>query len=899
MLVTPRSNISVQNFMGSPRTWQLLAAIALIAAMIYLIRYSTTFFTQQNQILLGWGCLAVIYLMYKFKITRRQPWRMMFMILAIILALRYILWRIFDTMIITDTYDLLGMSLLLIAEIYAVCLFFSGLFINAWPLERTPIALPEAPHLLPTVDVFIPTYNESDDIIRITATAATQIEYPKDKFNIYLLDDGSSWAKRNHPKHGKAAWERHYRLRQLAAELGIHYLTRETNQQAKAGNINHALRHTHSEVVLVLDCDHVPTHDILKNTMGFFVADPNLFLVQTPHFFINPSPVEKNLDDIANPPGENDMFYRTMHPAMDLWNASYFCGSAALLRRTCLESVGGLCGTTITEDAETSFNLHGKGYNSVYVNRPMICGLSPESYNDYVIQRSRWAQGMTQMLLLDNPLFAKNLTLPQRIAYFTSSLFWLFGFARIIYFLAPAAFLILGMNIYNASWMQIIAFAVPFLICTFLVMDYLYSGTRQLFFSEIYESVQAMFLLPAIISVLLHPHKPSFKVTPKGNAVVQEVLSPFSAPFFIVIAINFIALVLAVYKWFEEPILREVVFITGMWCVYNFYLALVSLGAFWERKQVRKFHRIQISGMITAHFSQTNEPIVCRIRDISLTGIGFEIDRPITSNNDQVKLEVKDSYGRAYMFECKVHHVFKRGSRYIYGSEFVVDKNSYPEIVSFVFGDSQRWVENWENKSVTKGSVRMLLRFLSMGVRAIRTAAYQLLKLAVMGLARAVKVSLTTMIVRDALLNMGGWLAYRSYSILIIWAEYFYREKIRKFRRFGANSPVEVFFPRLGTTLHGQINDFSLSGIGLLLTPPFALVAEEQMVLLIGDAAKSGLEYRLGCKLAHTFMRDEQLLYKTKFDVDIFSYPKIVNLVYGSNMQLLRFLLTRKVKSAV
>ena len=794
MSATPRSNISVQNFMANPRTWQLIAAIGLIAAMIYLIRYSTTFFTQESQILLGWGCLAVIYLMCKFKITRQQPWRMMFMILAIILALRYILWRIFDTTIFTDTYDLLGMSLLLLAEIYAVCLFFSGLFINAWPLERSPIALPEDPHLLPTVDVFIPTYNESDDIIRITATAATQIEYPKDKLNIYLLDDGGSLAKRRHPEHGKAAWERHYRLRQMAAELGIHYLTRETNQQAKAGNINHALRHTYSEVILVLDCDHVPTHDILKNTVGFFVADPNLFLVQTPHFFINPSPVEKNLDDIASSPGENDMFYRTMHPAMDFWNASYFCGSAALLRRTCLKSVGGLCGTTITEDAETSFNLHGKGYNSVYVNRPMICGLSPESYDDYVIQRSRWAQGMTQMLLLDNPLFAKNLTWPQRIAYFTSSLFWLFGFARIIYFLAPAAFLILGMNIYSASWMQILAFAVPFLICIFLVMDYLYSGTRQLFFSEIYESVQAMFLLPAIISVLLNPHKPSFKVTPKGNTNAQEVLSPFSTPFFIVIVINFIALVLAVYKWFEEPILREVVFITGMWCVYNFYLALVSLGAFWERKQVRKFHRIQTSGIITAHFSQLNEPVVGRISDISLTGIGFEMDRPIAANEELVKLEVTASNGRAYTFECKVHHVFKRGARYSCGSEFVVDQHSYPEIVSFVFGDSQRWVDNWENKSVTKGSARMLLRFSSMGARAIRTVAYLLLKMAFVGLARVVKVSLTTMIVRDTLLNVGGWLTYRSYSILISLAGYLYRGNFRKSHRIDNNTPIEVFF---------------------------------------------------------------------------------------------------------
>lgn len=899
MFVTPRSNISVQNFIGSPRTWQLIAAITLIAAMIYLIRYSTTFFTQQSQILLGWGCLAVIYLMYKLQVTRLQPWRIMFIILAVFLTLRYILWRIFDTMTITNTYDLLGMSVLLLAEIYAVCLFFSGLFINAWPLERKPAALPQDSNLLPTVDIFIPTYNEPDDIIRITATAATQIEYPKDKLKIYLLDDGGTLTKRNHPEHGDAAWERHYRLRQMAAELGIHYITRETNQQAKAGNINHALRHTHSDVVLILDCDHVPTHDILRNTMGFFVADENLFLVQTPHFFINSSPVEKNLDDIASPSGENDMFYRTMHPAMDLWNASYFCGSAALLRRTCLESVGGLCGTTVTEDAETSFNLHGKGYNSVYLNRPMTCGLSPESYDDYVIQRSRWAQGMTQMLLLDNPLFAKNLTLPQRIAYFTSSLFWLFGFARIIYFLAPAAFLILGMNMYNASWMQIMAFAVPFLICTFVVMDYLYSGTRQLFFSEIYESVQAMFLLPAIISVLLHPRKPSFKVTPKGNTNVQEALSPFSAPFFIIIAINFIALVLAVYKWFEEPMLREVVFITGLWCVYNFYLALVSLGAFWERKQVRKSHRIQASGAITAHFSQMNEPVAGKICDISLSGIGFEIDRPITPNKESALVEVKDSYGRAYTFECKVHHVFKRGTRYIYGSEFIVDQNSYPEIVSFVFGDSQRWVENWENKSVAKGSARMLLRFLSMGVRAIRTATYMLLKMAIIRLARLIKASLTTMIVRDTIFNASSWLAYRSYSILIIWAEYLYREKIRKFRRIDTNSPVEVFFPRLGATLHGQINDISLTGIGLLLTPPFALVAEEQMVLLIRDAARSGLEYRFGCKLSRAFMRDGQLLYGTKFDVDIFFYPKIVNLVYGNNVQLLRFLLTRKVEPTV
>lgn len=883
--------ITFSGFRLDEHKWQIAASVLLIGALLYLIRYSTLYFDYPSQLALGWGCLACIYLMYKLETTRQQPWRMIFIVLAVFIALRYILWRIFDTMIYTGAYDFLGMSLLLLAEIYAVVLFFLGLFINTWPMDRKLAALPADDSVLPTVDIFIPTYNESDEIIRITATAATQIEYPREKMKIYLLDDGGTLAKRSHAEKGGAAWERHYRLRQMAEELGIGYITRETNRQAKAGNVNHALRHTGGDVVLILDCDHVPTRDILKNTMGYFVADDNLFLVQTPHFFINSSPVEKNLDDIATPSGENDMFYRTMHPAMDFWNASYFCGSAALLRRKCLESVGGLSGTTITEDAETSFNLHGKGYNSVYVNRPMICGLSPESYDDYVTQRSRWAQGMTQMLLLDNPLFSRGLRIPQRIAYFTASFFWLFGFARIMYFIAPAAFLILGMNMYNASWLQIVAFAVPFLIGTFIAMDFFYSGTRQLFFSEIYECVQAMFLLPAVISVLLNPRKPSFVVTPKGGTNDQDFLSPLSAPFFAVILINLVALVLAVNKWFDEPVLRDVLLITGVWCVYNLYLALVSLGAFWERKQVRKFHRIQASGPVTVHFPRMNTTIAGKICDVSLTGIGFEITLPFVPREQEfAQLGVRDSYGCEYSFDCRIHHSVRRGASHLCGSEFVIDLVSYRDVVSFVFGDSQRWVDNWAQKSESKGSLRMLLRFLRMGVRALRVASLSMLRLAAVRLWAIAVRCLTTMVLRDKMLAAGSWLAYHFYFSFVTMVEFFEKGRIRKFRRIDANSKATVYFPRMDATLYGQVTDISLTGIGVLITPPFALGDREPVV--ISTTGDDGQAYRFECTLWRVIQRDGMLLCGTEFVMDMFSYPHIVKYVYGGNMQMLRYILT-------
>ncbi len=867
--------------------WQIAAWALLAGGLLYLIRFSTIYFDHTSQIGLGWITLACMFLMYRLKLTREQPWRMIFLVLAAFVAVRYILWRAFDTMIYTGFLDIIGMSMLLIAEIYASVLLLLGLFINAWPLERKPFALPGDKSLLPTVDVFIPTYNEPDEIIRITATAATQIDYPREKLNIYLLDDGGTQAKRNHPENGMDAWNRHYRLRQMAIDLGIGYLTRETNQQAKAGNVNHALQHTHGDVVLILDCDHVPTSDILKNTMGYFVADEKLFLVQTPHFFINSSPVEKNLEGVANPSGENDMFYRRMHPSMDFWNSSYFCGSAALLRREYLMETGGICGTTITEDAETSFNLHSRGYNSVYVNKPMICGLSPESYDDYVIQRSRWAQGMTQMLLLDNPLLAKNLSIPQRIIYFNSCLFWLFGFARVMYFIAPAAFLILGINMYNASWLQVLAFSIPFLLSTFIVMDFLYGGTRQPFFSEIYECVQAMFLLPAVLSVLLNPRKPSFKVTPKGNTNDNDYLSPLSAPFFAMIIINTIALVLATIRWFDEPVMRDVLMVTGVWCIYNLYLALISLGAFWERKQIRKFHRIHAGGPVTVHFPRMNMSVVGQLRDVSLSGIGFEIDLPFKPMAlESAMLEVKDSYGREYKFECKIHHAFKRGTGYFCGSEFVVSLTSYASVVAFVFGDSQRWTENWERKTGSKGTFRMLLRFLAMGLRAIRVGSFAFIKRSLAVFWDAAVVCTTTPILRDTTVAIGSWFAYRLYFSMVSLFELVERSKIRKFRRIDVSRSAIVYFPRLNATLQGRVTDISLTGIGVMVSPPFTLKDREPIVIM--TTGEDEEDYRFECTLWRAIQRDGKYLCGTQFVMDMFTYPKIVKFVYGSNANMLR-----------
>ncbi len=252
--------------------------------------------------------------------------RILVVLLAIFLSIRYLVWRTFHTLPTEDPLGFVAGVLLYLAEIYALVIMMLGAFVTINPLHRSIIPLPEDTAKWPSVDVLIPTYNESEELLEITLLGALHLDYPRDKLNIYLLDDGGTLAKRQQVDlaQANAAHLRHQRLQALCQKLGVHYLTREKNESAKAGNINSALPHIHGDLLLILDADHVPTADFLRDTVGWFDRDSRLFLVQTPHFFINPDPIEKNLRTYEHMPSEQEMFYNNIQRGLDFWNSSFF-----------------------------------------------------------------------------------------------------------------------------------------------------------------------------------------------------------------------------------------------------------------------------------------------------------------------------------------------------------------------------------------------------------------------------------------------------------------------------------------------------------------------------------------------------------------------------------------------
>jgi len=594
-----------------------LAWLVAVSAALLLISQPISL---QAQFALGLSVVAAMIVILAFRIT--GVWRHLAMTFGVIIVLRYVYWRTTSTLPPVDNLvDFIPGIILYAGEIYCVLMLAISFFVVADPIDRAPAPFSDTDADLPSIDVFVPSYNEDSEILATTLSAAKLMDYPADKFRVFLLDDGGTDQKVNapDPQVSIPAARRRAELQALCERLGVTYLTRERNVSAKAGNLNAALAQTEGDLVVVFDADHAPVRKFLRETVGYFLKDPKLFLVQTPHFFLNPDPIEKNLGTFKKMPSENEMFYSVIQKGLDKWNAAFFCGSAAILRRAALEEAGGFSGVSITEDCETALDLHSKGWNSVYVDKPLIAGLQPETFASFIGQRSRWCQGMLQTLLLKNPLFKSGLTAAQRISYLSSALFWLFPLSRLIFVASPLLYIFFSLQIYVANLQEFIAYTLIYLVVNVLLQSYLYGPVRWPWVSELYEYVLSVYLAPAIISVIGNPRKPVFNVTDKGVTTERERLSELAAPYFAIFAVLLVAEGVVIYRYMTDTGATDLLLVVGIWNTLNLVIAGLSLGVVSERPERRRRQRLEVLRRGDLVLGEITHAVA--IEDVSINGM--------------------------------------------------------------------------------------------------------------------------------------------------------------------------------------------------------------------------------------------------------------------------------------
>lgn len=537
-------------------------------------------------------------------LLRRIPGQvvtLLLIVLSITASTRYLWWRVASTLNWDERIDLLWGVLLLAAEGYTWFVLLLGYIQTAWPLGRAPSPLPLDASVWPTVDVFIPTYNEPLAVLKPTVLAAMGLDWPRDKLNIHILDDG-----------------RRTQVRCFAEEAGVGYITRPDNRHAKAGNLNHALAMTCGEFVAIFDCDHIPTRSFLQITMGGFLRDCKLALVQTPHHFFSPDPFERNLGLFRRVPNEGELFYGLVQDGNDLWNAAFFCGSCAVLRRAPLEEIGGIAVETVTEDAHTALKLHRRGYSSAYINIPQAAGLATESLSAHIGQRIRWARGMAQIFRLDNPFFGKGLKWTQRLCYGNAMLHFLNGIPRLIFLTAPLAFLLFHAYVIYAAAVSVALYVLPHMVHANITNSRMQGRFRYSFWAEVYETALAWYIALPTAVALVNPNKGRFNVTAKGGLVEKGFFDwTISLPYLFLIFLSVAGFCFGIGRMIWGPADEiPTVILNLFWTFYNLIILGGAIAVASEARQVRISHRVRLKLPAVLHLPD-GKLIPCHTEDFS------------------------------------------------------------------------------------------------------------------------------------------------------------------------------------------------------------------------------------------------------------------------------------------
>ena len=682
------------------------------------------------QLLMSIALLGLMLIVRSFAQNRMV--HQLFLAIGSVVAIRYLYWRV--TSSLPDPSNPLSYYcgiVLLLAEGHCILILVIAMFVNLDPLVRKA-PRPQSDAELPEVDVFIPSYNEDEQILAMTISAAIAMDYPREKLNVWLLDDGGTDQKCKDaiPAKAFAAQMRRLSLQRMCRELGAHYLTRERNEHAKAGNLNNGLACSSAEIVVVLDADHVPFKSFLQETIGHFAEDPKLFLVQTPHVFLNPDPIEKNLCTFAHMPSENELFYSLTQRGLDKWNASFFCGSAALLRRRALDEVGGFAGETITEDCETALELHSRGWNSLFVDKPLIAGLQPETFTSFVGQRARWCQGMMQIFLLKNPILKRGLSLTQRLCYLSSMTFWLFPLPRLIFMMSPLLYIFFDIRIFVSSLDEALAYTATYMAATLMMQSHLYGRLRWPWMSELYEFTLGVFLSRSLASVIFNPRQPTFNVTAKGLTLDNEHLSELAMPFFFIFGVLLVGDAYAAWRFFYEPGTSSLMLLVGAWNTLNVMIAGAALGAIAERRQEDRHPRLPVDRRGWLEIDSRNFDVA--IVNVSAGGCGIVPDAPLPAafregvTNCSLRIQTTDANMPEATLPVVVRRTPSQGDQ-VYGLGFDnVVTTDYWVLADLMYGDAgalSRFLHGRrKQKSIASGFAQLGLWSIVEPFRAIRYA---------------------------------------------------------------------------------------------------------------------------------------------------------------------------------
>ena len=250
------------------------------------------------------------------------------------------------------------------------------------------------------VTIQLPLYNELYVVERLI-NAVCEIEYPKDKLEIQVLDDSTD--------ETTSITEKIIREKQLLG-FDIVHIRRGTREGFKAGALKEGLKTAKGEYIAIFDADFIPHKDFLKKTLSFF-SDEKVGMVQTRWEHIN---------------GDYSILTKAQALALDGHfvieqtvrnKAGFFInfnGTGGIWKRDCIEDAGNWHADTLTEDLDLSYRAQLNGWHFVFLPDFTSPAELPSEINALKTQQFRWTKGAIETAKKILPLVWKS-KIPLRV----------------------------------------------------------------------------------------------------------------------------------------------------------------------------------------------------------------------------------------------------------------------------------------------------------------------------------------------------------------------------------------------------------------------------------------------------------------------------------------------------
>ncbi|MDP4172849.1 MAG: glycosyltransferase [Bacteroidota bacterium] len=232
---------------------------------------------------------------------------------------------------------------------------------------------------LPSCSILIPAHNE-EKVIGPTIEAMLKLNYPKDKLEIIVINDGSQDKTKEIIEH----------YAELDKRVVLFDIPKGQGGKGKSRTLNLGIKRAKSDVIAIYDADNTPDPEALRYLVIQLISHKELGAVIGKFRTVN-----KNTNLLTKFINIETLSFQSMLQAgrWQMHNIATLPGTNFVMWNWLINKLNGWDEEALTEDSELSIRIYEEGYKIKFIPYAITYEQEPQQWKVWIKQRGRWVRG--------------------------------------------------------------------------------------------------------------------------------------------------------------------------------------------------------------------------------------------------------------------------------------------------------------------------------------------------------------------------------------------------------------------------------------------------------------------------------------------------------------------------